>query len=56
MRFAYAAFALLLFGQVALCAPTGALDADVFLQNGKDAQALNAKFPTLKASDSCNGT
>jgi hypothetical protein len=26
------------------------------LQNGKDAQALNAKFATLTAQSSCNGT
>ena len=31
------------------------LDASVFLQNGKDAQALNAVFANLSASDSCNG-
>lgn len=26
------------------------------LQNGKDAQTLNAKFATLTTSSSCNGT
>ncbi|KAI0747060.1 hypothetical protein C8Q80DRAFT_1256709 [Daedaleopsis nitida] len=54
MHTVYVALVSLLFSQVAFCAPAGSLDADVFLQNGKDAQALNAEFATLKASDTCD--
>ncbi|KAI0777174.1 hypothetical protein BD413DRAFT_171315 [Trametes elegans] len=38
---------------VVLGAPTASIDAKTFLQNGKDAQALNAEFAKLHASDSC---
>ncbi|KAI0646567.1 hypothetical protein C8Q79DRAFT_926496 [Trametes meyenii] len=44
----------LLVASVGLCAPMASLDADVFLQNGKDAQSLNAEFASLNASQSCN--
>ncbi|KAI0360419.1 hypothetical protein OH77DRAFT_680880 [Trametes cingulata] len=48
-----ALFGLLLATAVS-CAPMPSLDADIFLQNGKDAQVLNAEFAKLSASDSCN--
>ncbi|KII91262.1 hypothetical protein PLICRDRAFT_89592 [Plicaturopsis crispa FD-325 SS-3] len=35
-------------------APTTALDAATLLQNGQAAQALNAQFQSLKATDPCN--
>ncbi|KAI0765261.1 hypothetical protein C8Q74DRAFT_1040174 [Fomes fomentarius] len=54
MRAFFATLVALLLGQISRCAPAGSLDADVFLQNGKDAQALNAEFQTLKASDACD--
>ncbi|KAH9887236.1 hypothetical protein C8Q73DRAFT_713304 [Cubamyces lactineus] len=43
----------LLVATVALGAPMASLDADTFLQNGKDAQILNTEFANLTASDSC---
>ncbi|KAI0336686.1 hypothetical protein GY45DRAFT_1265328 [Cubamyces sp. BRFM 1775] len=43
----------LLVATAALGAPMASLDADTFLQNGKDAQVLNAEFASLNASDSC---
>ncbi|KAI8986657.1 hypothetical protein BD414DRAFT_415931 [Trametes punicea] len=42
-----------LLASLALCAPMASLDADTFLQNGKDAQILNAEFANLDASDAC---
>ncbi|KAL7284002.1 hypothetical protein ACG7TL_001275 [Trametes sanguinea] len=44
----------LLMASLALGAPMATLDADTFLQNGKDAQVLNAEFAKLNASDSCD--
>jgi hypothetical protein len=38
---------------VARCAP--ALDATTLANNAKQAQQLNAKFVTLKATDPCQG-
>ena len=41
----------------AAAAPSAAAGAGGFqLQNGEDAQALNAKFATLAAGSTCNGT
>ncbi|KAL1943869.1 hypothetical protein VTO73DRAFT_3687 [Trametes versicolor] len=48
----------LLYGVLAasavLCAPTVSLDAATFLQNGMEAQILNAEFASLNASASCD--
>ncbi|KAI0371315.1 hypothetical protein BV20DRAFT_1043331 [Pilatotrama ljubarskyi] len=44
----------LLVATAVSCAPMPSLDANVFLQNGKDAQILNAEFAKLNASESCN--
>ncbi|KAI0824820.1 hypothetical protein BC628DRAFT_1339187 [Trametes gibbosa] len=45
---------ILLAASAVLCAPMASLDAKTFLQNGKEAQTLNAEFQTLKSADSCN--
>jgi hypothetical protein len=37
-------------------APTAALDAATLLNNGQEAQKLNAQFQTIKLSDACGGT
>ncbi|KAI0698072.1 hypothetical protein C8T65DRAFT_661277 [Cerioporus squamosus] len=50
----YVALVSLVLSPVAHSAPTSSLDASIFLQNGKDAQALNAVFANMSASDSCN--
>ncbi|RPD56948.1 hypothetical protein L226DRAFT_554331 [Lentinus tigrinus ALCF2SS1-7] len=50
----YAALISLVLSPVARSAPTGSLDASIFLQNGKDAQALNAVFANMSSSDSCD--
>ncbi|TBU37306.1 hypothetical protein BD309DRAFT_905399 [Dichomitus squalens] len=54
MRSIYAATVLMLLSSAVLGAPTASLDPAVFLQNGQDAQTLNAEFANLKASDRCN--
>ncbi|KAI0659403.1 hypothetical protein C8Q70DRAFT_1054240 [Cubamyces menziesii] len=43
----------LLMATAALGAPMASLNADTFLQNGRDAQILNTEFANLTASDSC---
>ncbi|TFK85206.1 hypothetical protein K466DRAFT_495176, partial [Polyporus arcularius HHB13444] len=50
----FAALVSLALTPVVHSAPTSSLDASVFLQNGKDAQALNAVFANISTSDSCN--
>lgn len=35
---------------------SGSNSSDFQLQNGLDAQKMNAQFATLSASDTCNGT
>ncbi len=51
----FAALVSLALTPVVHSAPTSSLDASVFLQNGKDAQALNAVFANISTTDSCNG-
>ena len=55
MHFTYAIASALFFISGVLGAPTASLDPAVFLQNGQDAQILNAEFAKLKPSDKCNG-
>ncbi|KAI0634800.1 hypothetical protein C8Q77DRAFT_1277681 [Trametes polyzona] len=54
MHAAYSVIYSLVAASVVLCAPMASLDADAFLQNGQEAQALNAAFAKLKPSDACN--
>ncbi|OSD02710.1 hypothetical protein PYCCODRAFT_1410758 [Trametes coccinea BRFM310] len=54
MLFTLSTISGLLMASLALGAPMASLDADTFLQNGKDAQVLNAEFAKLNTSDSCN--
>ena len=44
-----------LVGTVVSNAPTCSLVADIFLKNGKEAQALNTQFLSINNSDICDG-
>ncbi|CDO71200.1 hypothetical protein BN946_scf184845.g71 [Trametes cinnabarina] len=54
MKLTLATISAILMASFAFGAPMASLDADTFLQNGKDAQILNAEFAKLNTSDSCN--